>query len=174
MIVFLTILASMLVLALMLADVDAKTYEYGMLRALGFMKRHLMTMITFNSFYFSVPGLFIGISIAALLNVALREVIFLEAKNSLTYGLTTSALVLGITTGILVPFFANYLPIEAAMDKTLRNSLDLNKRKADSVGVKVQRLEDVGMSFNQAMISVTLTTFGFVVYYCIPLAFLTG
>ena len=41
-IIFLAILASMLVLSLMLADVDGKTYEYGMLRALGFMKRHLI------------------------------------------------------------------------------------------------------------------------------------
>ena len=58
------------------------------------------------------------------------------------------SLFMGISMGFFVPFFANYLPIEAAMDQTLRNSLDLNKRKEDSVGVKVQKLEDVGMSFN--------------------------
>ena len=112
----------------MLADVDGKTYEYGMLRALGFMKTHLMTMITINSLYFSIPGLISGISIAYLINVALREMIFMEAKNSLTYDLSLSALILGIACGFLVPLFANYLPIEAAMGKTLRNSLDLNKR----------------------------------------------
>lgn len=35
-IIFLIILSSMLVFSLMLSDVDGKTYEYGMLRALGF------------------------------------------------------------------------------------------------------------------------------------------
>ena len=138
----------MLVISLMLADVEGKTYEYGMLRALGFMKRHLMGMITINSFYFSVPGLILGLTIAAIINVLLREMIFITAKNSLDYALSPMSLFMGISMGFFVPFFANYLPIEAAMDQTLRNSLDLNKRKEESVGVKVQKLEDVGMSFN--------------------------
>ena len=49
-IIFLVILVSMLVFSLMLSDVDGKTYEYGMLRALGFKKPYLMAMITINSF----------------------------------------------------------------------------------------------------------------------------
>ena len=36
----------------------------------------------------------------------------------------------------------------------------------------MQKLEDVGMSFNQAVIAITLTVFGFIVYYFIPLAFI--
>ena len=35
-IVFLAMLSAMLLYSLMLSDVDSKTYEYGMLRALGF------------------------------------------------------------------------------------------------------------------------------------------
>ena len=147
-IVCLTILTTLLVLSLMLADVDGKTYEYGMLRALGFKKKHLKLMITFNSLYFSIPGLCLGILISFILNLATREIFFIEAENTLSYHLSTSALVLGITCGLLVPLFANYLPIKAAMSQTLRSSLDLNKRKDDKLGVKVQRLEDLGMSFN--------------------------
>ena len=101
----------MLVLSLMLADVDGKTYEYGMLRALGFMKRHLMAMITINSLFFSVPGLFIGMLVAFIMNVGVRENIFLESKNTLSYDLTPSAIALGVSFGFLVPLLANYLPI---------------------------------------------------------------
>ena len=127
----------MLVLSLMLSDVDGKTYEYGMLRALGYMKRHLMAMITINSFYYSIPGLIFGITFASLLNVLIREMIFMEAKNTITYSLSPSACALGITLGFLMPFLSNYLPIEAAMGKNLRNSLDLNMRKDETMGVKV-------------------------------------
>lgn len=136
-IVFLSIIASFLVFSLMLADVDGKTYEYGMLRALGFMKRHLMLLITLNSFSFSIPALFFGVIVAFIINLFLREIIFMEAKNTLSYNLTTSALVLGVTFGLLMPFMANYLPIKSAMGKTLRDSLDLNKRKNDKFGIKV-------------------------------------
>ena len=136
-IIFLAILASMLVFSLMLADVDGKTYEYGMLRALGFMKRHLMLMITLNSFSFSIPGLFLGVIVAFIINLAMREVIFMEAKNTMGYNLTAMALAMGISFGFFMPFLANYLPIKSAMDKTLRNSLDLSKRSDDKFGVKV-------------------------------------
>jgi ABC-type antimicrobial peptide transport system permease subunit len=43
---FLAILSSQLLYSLMLSDVDTKTYEYGMLRALGFKSSHLVSMIT--------------------------------------------------------------------------------------------------------------------------------
>lgn len=43
---FLGILSSQLLYSLMLSDVDQKTYEYGMLRALGFKSSHLVSMIT--------------------------------------------------------------------------------------------------------------------------------
>lgn len=173
-IIFLTLLASILVLSLMLADVDGKTYEYGMLRALGFMKRHLMMMITLNSFSYSIPGLFIGVILAAILNLAIREIIFILAKNSEFYGLSSMALALGITFGFFMPFLANYLPIKSALGKTLRNSLDLNKRKNDKFGVKVEKLEDYGMSPNQFLIAIMLTSLGFMTYYGIPLSFYSG
>ena len=112
----------------MLADADGKTYEYGMLRALGFMKRHVMLMITLQSFSFALPGLFFGVIVAFILNTALRELIFILSSNAMDYRLTTMALSLGIAFGFLMPFLANYLPIKSALDKTLRNSLDLNKR----------------------------------------------
>ena len=77
----------MLVVTLMLADVDGKTYEYGMLRSFGFMQRHLSLLISLNSTVFSIPGLSLGLLLAAVINVALREVIFLQASNWLSYDL---------------------------------------------------------------------------------------
>ena len=69
----------MLLYSLMLSDVDSKTYEYGMLRALGFRKSMLVSMIVEQSLSFSVPGLLIGVMIAWVLNVLLRKLIFIES-----------------------------------------------------------------------------------------------
>ena len=115
----------------MLSDVDGKTYEYGMLRALGFKKPYLVSMISISSFSFSIPGMLGGIFVAFIMNVGLRLAIFEEAKNHMGYDLSTSALVLGISFGILMPFLANYIPIKSALDQNLRTSLDLNRRKED-------------------------------------------
>ena len=56
-IIFLAILSTMLIYSLMLQDVNSKTYEYGMLRALGFKKLYLVSVISIKSLSFSVPGL---------------------------------------------------------------------------------------------------------------------
>ena len=42
---FLSILSIQLIYSLMLSDVDEKTYQYGMLRALGFRNKNLITLI---------------------------------------------------------------------------------------------------------------------------------
>ena len=78
-IIFLGVLSGMLLYSLMLSDVDAKTYQYGMLRALGFKKRMLVGMICEQSVGFSIPGLLIGTMIAWILNIELRQIIFIEA-----------------------------------------------------------------------------------------------
>ena len=170
-IVFLSMLSAMLLYSLMLSDVDAKTYEYGMLRALGFKSSHLMGMISMQSLLFSLPGLFFGVIIAFSLNLLMREGIFIASSNAGSYQLTFWSVVLGIIFGLFMPQLANYLPIKAALGKNLRSSLDLNRRNKDQIGVKMQRLEDVGMDINQFIVAVMLVVIGFSTYYVIPMAF---
>lgn len=43
---FLGILSFVLIYSLMLSDVEAKTYEYGMLRAMGFRSSHIIGMLS--------------------------------------------------------------------------------------------------------------------------------
>ena len=103
----------------------------------------------------------------------MKELIFLKAKNVLTYDLSTAAIVLGVLFGFFTPFFSNYWPIQTSMSKNLRDSLDLSRNKsADSMGVSVKKLADVGISFNQLSISLLLITMGVVVYYGVPLSFI--
>jgi len=75
------ILSGQLLYNLMLSDVDSKTYEYGMLRALGFKSSHLIGMITIQSFVYSIPGVILGLSVAYGLNVLFRIIIYSFAQN---------------------------------------------------------------------------------------------
>ena len=127
----------MLLYSLMLSDVDSKTYEYGMLRALGFRIHMLVGMIIEQSLSFSIPGLFLGIITAWIINILLRQIIFIESQNFMSYGLTAASIAIGVTLGLVMPLFANYLPIRTAMGKNLRSSLDLSMRTDEKIGVKV-------------------------------------
>ena len=171
-IIFLGVLSGMLLYSLMLSDVDAKTYQYGMLRALGFKKRMLIGMICEQAIGFSIPGLLLGTMIAWILNIELRRIIFVEAQNYLTYELAGNAVIIGVVFGLLMPVVANYLPIKSAMGQTLRNALDLSKRTDGEIGVKIQKLEQIGMDTNQLIVSVLLISIGFSTYYVVPYGFI--
>mmetsp|Transcript_15624 Transcript_15624/g.19661 ORF Transcript_15624/g.19661 Transcript_15624/m.19661 type:complete len:179 (+) Transcript_15624:792-1328(+) len=92
----------------------------------------------------------------------------------MNYNLSAFAVFLGLICGILMPFIANYLPIKSALAQNLRTSLDLTRGSGDGIGVKVQKLSDVGMSANQLLISILLVIIGFGTFYFLPLSFTQG
>ena len=145
---FLSILSIQLIYSLMLSDVDEKTYQYGMLRALGFRNKNLVSLISMQAFSFSIPALLGGILVAYFLNIVVRSLIFMFAKNTTDYALSSSALLLGILLGILLPLVANLLPIKRALSKNLRESLDLYHRSVNEMSVQIKRLEEMGFSLN--------------------------
>lgn len=172
-IIFLSILSSMLMYSLVLQDVNSKTYEYGMLRALGFKKVDLIEVISLKSSIFSAVGLFLGMIVAVIINIALREVLFIDASNALQYELTTASIVIGVFFGILTPLAANILPIKESLSKNLRNALDLTRSDAsDTIGIKIERLESVGVNPNQLGMGVLLIVIGILTYYGVPLSFI--
>lgn len=60
----------------MLSDVEEKTYEFGMLRALGFNTKNIMITIIMQAFTFSIPGLLSGLLTAYFLNYSVRYVLY--------------------------------------------------------------------------------------------------
>ena len=110
-IAFLAILCSQLIYSLMLSDVEEKTYEFGMLRALGFNTRSIMITIIIQAFFFAIPGLLSGLAVASVLNLGMRGVLYNLTNNSSTYGLSSGSLLVGTSIGILLPLFSNVVPI---------------------------------------------------------------
>jgi ABC-type antimicrobial peptide transport system permease subunit len=62
---FLALLSCQLIYSLMLSDVEEKTFEFGMLRALGFNRNNIIYTIIVSAFTFSVPGVLSGLLAAA-------------------------------------------------------------------------------------------------------------
>ena len=54
------------------------------------------------------------------------------------------------------------------MGKNLRNSLDLSRRNKEEIGIKIEKLEDVGISVNQMIVAIVLIVIGFTTYYLVP------
>lgn len=74
---FLLLMLSMLLIySLMIGDVEEKTYEFGMLRALGFSKSWLVILLLLEALIFAIPGLAIGLVSSYLLNSIICNLIF--------------------------------------------------------------------------------------------------
>ena len=58
---FLIVLVDIIMIyTLFIADIEERTYEFAMLRTLGFRKRSLVTLLTVQALFFSLPATFIG------------------------------------------------------------------------------------------------------------------
>lgn len=95
-VVFILILSAMLIYSLMVSDIDEKTYEMAMLRALGLRTASLFQMIMLQSLIFAVPGLIVGLLISGTINVLLRFFVFSYTVSYTSYFLAITALILGL------------------------------------------------------------------------------
>ena len=132
---FLAILCAQLIYSLMLSDVEEKTYEFGMLRALGFNTNNLMVTIIIQAMTFAIPGLISGIIVAAVMNLGMRHVLYNLTNNTSTYTLSSTSVVIGFCIGFFLPLISNIIPIQKALGKNLRASLDPYHRSAGELMV---------------------------------------
>ena len=170
--VFILILLSMLLIySLMLSNIDEKTYEFGMLRALGFKSSSLIVLLLFQGLIYAIPAMAFGFLFSFLVNGFVSFLLFDFAAEITSYSLHYTAIIIGFLLGILMPLISNILPIIRALSKTLRDSLDLYHRVVNIMAVRVMKLEKLGISFSQFINSFTLIIIGITTYYFAPLAF---
>ena len=168
---FLVVLGSILIYSLLLGNVSDKTYEYGMLRALGFKRNSLIGLLFISSILFVIPGISLGLLCAWLLYVPIDVAFQMLTSGPAEYSLDWSAVVLGIAVGLVMPLASNIGPIRRALSRSLRDSLDIYHSVQSETTVQMVKLSSMGLSLWQLLIATTLVVAGFLVYYVIPYSF---
>jgi len=165
------LLGTLVIYSLLLGDVESKTYEYGMLRALGMRHNTLTQLLLTQAVCFSVPGIILGFTIAQLLNLVVVGAINSFVETDVTLWLHGAGWIVGIVLGTAIPLFANVVPIKRALSNTLRDALDLYHQTFSEVTVRMLRLSELGLSPLQLSAALMLVLIGFVTYYLVPLSF---
>eukprot|EP01059_Diplonema_ambulator_P033329 TRINITY_DN6908_c0_g1_i1.p1 TRINITY_DN6908_c0_g1~~TRINITY_DN6908_c0_g1_i1.p1 ORF type:complete len:794 (+),score=135.58 TRINITY_DN6908_c0_g1_i1:80-2461(+) len=169
----LTVLGCILIYALLMSNVQEKTFEHGMLRALGFRKASLINLITIQALSFTIPGVATAMLLAFIANVVIENIISNFSGFPPDYGsMPTTSIVIPILVGVLVPLLANILPIQRAMGKTLRGALDVSHQSHTDTEVTVKKLQDLGLELWQTLLAIFLVVAGFLVYYMMPYSFI--
>ena len=162
----------MLIYSLLLSDVEDKTYEYGMLRALGLPHNALIELLLIQALLYAIPGILIGLAIAQIFSLPI--IFFMSAYSSVktTYWMEWETLLMGVTLGLLMPIVSNIAPIQRALSRTLRDSLDVYHQASQQIDVKMVKLESLGLNPWQIACALMMVFVGFLIYYVVPLAFI--
>lgn len=75
-------LSTLVIYSLMLSDVNEQTYQFAMMRALGFKKDHVLVFVIMQAFTFAIPGVILGLTIAFVINEAFEEMMFIVLNNA--------------------------------------------------------------------------------------------
>lgn len=144
--ILLAILSYFLISSLMIFSVDEKTYEFGMLRALGFKKANIVTLLIIQGSIFSIGGWVVGIISASIFTVLFKYLFFIKFKIQTDFSLETLAIVGSLVFGFAMPLWTNFLSIKKALGNRLRDSLDLYQRGINMWTVVFLKLEKLGIS----------------------------
>jgi predicted lysophospholipase L1 biosynthesis ABC-type transport system permease subunit len=169
---FLILLSVMLIYSLMVADVESKQYEMGMLRALGLKQISIIFITGVQSMVFSLPGIIFGLLISSFVNVIIVYIIYTYSYSEVSYLILYSPILIGIAVGLFIPMASNILPIKKALSKTIRDALDIYHSQVSDLTVSITKLSSFGFSPFQTVLGFVLSLAGIVCYYLIPSSFL--
>lgn len=169
---FILILSAMLIYSLMISDIDEKTYEMAMLRALGLRSSSLVNLIMIQALVFAFPGILLGLILSGVANLGLRIFIMKFTVSNISYFLASASISIGVFLGIFMPIFTNIFTVKRALSKQIRDSLDIFHTGANDVIIKIIRLEDYGISLFSTSLGLILVVMGVMTYYMAPAAFL--
>jgi ABC-type antimicrobial peptide transport system permease subunit len=170
----LVFLGSMVIYALLLGNVEAKTYEYGMLRALGMWHRVLSKMLSLNALAFALPAVIAGLILASIINIPIVNIFRGQVNLEVSYVLPGWSWGLALILGVIMPYVANVLPVRKALSSRLRDALDLYRTSSGEITVTMRRLVELGLSPEASSLSISLVAMGFVTFYLMPLSFTMG
>lgn len=161
-------------------DLEAKTYELGMLRALGMRRATLGQLLVLNTAAFAVPGLVIGLLVASAVNVGICAGMGWYTSlriSDFTGGgaLPPSAWGLAVGLGLIMPSVAIVVPIARSLGASLRDALDLYHTSLNALTVSITRLKGSwGVDPAQTGVAILLTVAGVCTFVVLPVAFLGG
>ena len=125
------IITTIVINQMMQTDVEQRTYEFAMLRTLGFNNKSFIALINIQSLIFSVPATFMGFVLMKIFVEASSIVIYMFLDMSVEINMLPRSYYLGIFVGIVMPLLSNIFPIRTAMSQTLRDSLDQSRAGID-------------------------------------------
>ncbi|KAI9209917.1 uncharacterized protein BJ171DRAFT_609452 [Polychytrium aggregatum] len=173
-VIVLVFLGCLVIYSVLLTNVSEKTYEFGMLRMLGMSHGHIVNLLISQYLFLAIPGVSVGLLVGFLISLGSNGYIFSLTRIVLAPGLGAVPIALGASMGFAFPLIGITVPIQRALGKTLRDSLDMFHHMALQTSATVQTMESLGVSPTHSLLALVVVGVGLLVYCGSPLAFVLG
>lgn len=166
------IVAVLLVFSLLLASVETKAFEFGVMRLVGLTKSGFVGMVLMQASMFVLPAVILAFTlsfpfIAIIYSVLLKENLGYMPSVVPSWRAVFNALIIGL----LIPLFSSIIPIRRGLNANLNETLDQTRSKSKSTIITLtnNKMLDTLPFLFQGALSVIL---GIFVYYGLPVALL--
>ena len=165
---FMFVIDVIVIYSMMLTDVEERTYEFAMLRCLGFQNGSLIVLLLIQALFFSLPATAIGFILLNLFTSAAQVGLYQKLGISLQVPVHQSTVWLGLLTGVLIPLISNIYPIKQALGTKLRDALDRFRQGIDETEVQFLRMENAGFSTSQVGLGLAIVSTSYLTLIMIP------
>lgn len=172
-ILILLLLSTMLIYSLLMVNVETRTFEMGVYRLVGATRGGIVQLLLMQAFSYAVPSWVCGLLFSEALMMGVSVWFKEQTGVPMEPVLTPLAVFIATLLGIFVPVVSAIFPIRHALGQNLHDSLDTKRQKVQAVSVDLERSEDKSFSWSLMIIGLSLSGFGFAVYYVVPLSLLT-
>ena len=169
-------LSSVLIYSLMMINVQSRQFELAVRRMLGATKLQIIALLVAQAMAFALPSVILGLTLAHFITAELFvEFTKLSGISIETdQALSSSGIVYGLVLGIAIPLLGAIGPIRAALGVELREALDVSRAKTKILEYKIESETDrAKISPSILAVGLSLSVFGFLIYYLLPLALLS-
>lgn len=173
-ILFVFLLSTLLIYSLLMVSVESRTFELGILRMVGLTRPRVVALVLCQALAYAVPAIVLGLPVAQLAAWGLITFLNRLALVELSVLLSPLSICLAIFFGLLLPVVASVLPIRAALGKNIWDSVDTRHSKTTAVEIKLTRTDDARPSVTLIVSGLAMFALGFLIYYVLPLALVTG
>lgn len=167
------ILSAMLIYSLLMISIETRTFELGIHRMVGMSRFSVIEMLLSQACSYSLPAWVVGLIFAQIVVRILLNIIEANVQVPITKFLTPDSIGLATGLGLLIPLIAAVVPIRNALNQNLHDALDTLHSKTLAVKVSIERSEEDGLSAPWLVVGIGMFTFGFLIYYLLPLSLLS-
>ena len=132
------VVAVLLVFSLLLASVETKAFEFGVMRLVGLTKTGFMGMVIMQAALFVLPAVILAFTLSFPLIAIIYSILLKENLGYMPSVVPSGRASLNaLIIGLLIPLMSSIIPIRRGLEANLNETLDQTRSKSKSTLITV-------------------------------------